>query len=281
MDPKLFNGAHESYQSHSVSPRFFLEGMPRTSFLHFGHAINSETQLAVIRWYASDSILSVRVRDHCNRCNTVASAQKAVVRWRTTDSIRHWQRLEQLDKKLLCATITQQIEIPAWGALNAICALLPILAPADPDTAVSCRRPRYRCTSRPPRCVIQLWESSALQLIGSLFMLFYLARNKCCTTGTMGTSHDNSTIPKRSLAQVETEGRTRPTSVFLDGNGLTDIGVIDSAAATFSTNRSFSPRVRSFENSVGLIKENVAGLPQEPDVLRGMIFALSTTRGRG
>ena len=136
MDPKLFNGAHESYQSHSVSPRFFLEGMPRTSFLHFGHAINSETQLAVIRWYASDSILSVRVRDHCNRCNTVASAQKAVVRWRTTDSIRHWQRLEQLDKKLLCATITQQIEIPAWGALNAICALLPILAPADPDTAV-------------------------------------------------------------------------------------------------------------------------------------------------
>uniref|UniRef100_M4BSW3 Uncharacterized protein n=1 Tax=Hyaloperonospora arabidopsidis (strain Emoy2) TaxID=559515 RepID=M4BSW3_HYAAE len=117
-------------------PLAFLEGMPRTSFLNFGHAINSETQLAVIRRYASDSSLSVRVCDHCNRWNTVSSAQKAVVRWRTTDSIKHWRRLEQLDKKLLCATITQQIEIPAWGALNAICALLPILAPADPDTAV-------------------------------------------------------------------------------------------------------------------------------------------------
>uniref|UniRef100_M4BSW4 RxLR effector candidate protein n=1 Tax=Hyaloperonospora arabidopsidis (strain Emoy2) TaxID=559515 RepID=M4BSW4_HYAAE len=145
----------------------------------------------------------------------------------------------------------------------------------------SCRRQRIRCTSHPPRCVMQLRESSARQLIGSLFMLFIRARNECCTAGTKGTSHNNSTVPTRSLAQVETEGRTRPTSVFLDGNGLTDIGVIDSAAATFSTNRSFSPRVRSFENSVGLIKENVAGLPQEPDVLRGMIFALSTTRGRG
>ena len=128
----------------------------------------------------------------------------------------------------------------------------------------SCRRQRLHCTSHPPRCMMQLRGSSALQLIVSLFMLFYQARNECCTAGTKGTSHDNSTVSTRSLAQVETESRTRPTSVLLDGNGLTDIGVVDSAAAIFSTNRSFSPRVHPFENSVGLITKNGAGLPKNP-----------------
>ena len=111
-------------------------------------------------------------------------------------------------------------------------------------------------------------------------MLYYRARNECCTAGTKGTSHDNSTVPKRSLAPIETEGRTRPTSVFLNGNGLTDISVVDSAAATFSTNRSFSPRVRPFETSVGwCYYAKCCRLSQEPDVLRGMVFALSSTRG--
>uniref|UniRef100_M4BPF6 Uncharacterized protein n=1 Tax=Hyaloperonospora arabidopsidis (strain Emoy2) TaxID=559515 RepID=M4BPF6_HYAAE len=111
---------------------------------------------------------------------------------------------------------------------------------------------------------MQLRESSALHDIGSLFTLFYRAGNECCIAGTKRTSHDNSTVLTRSLTQVETEGRTRPISVFLDGNGLTDTGVVDSAAATFFTNRSFSLRVRPVENSVGLLRKNVAGSPRNP-----------------
>ena len=102
-------------------PLAFSKGIPQTSFLNFGYAINSETQLAVIRHYSSDNSLSVRVRDHYTRWNTVASARKAVVRWRTTDSIKHWRRLEQLDRSYYVLLSLSSLTYPPGGLKCHLC----------------------------------------------------------------------------------------------------------------------------------------------------------------
>ncbi|GAB9474235.1 unnamed protein product, partial [Globisporangium polare] len=44
-------------------PIEYLEGMKLKLLKNFGHTINSETQLAVIRSYASNKNLSARVRN--------------------------------------------------------------------------------------------------------------------------------------------------------------------------------------------------------------------------
>ncbi|KAI9921136.1 hypothetical protein PsorP6_001267 [Peronosclerospora sorghi] len=96
-----------------------------------------EAQLAIIRKYAADRNLFAKIRKLCTRWSAVAGVQKGKTRWRTTDSIEKWDAVEQHDMKLLCATVVQPVYIDEWGALNAICVLLPNLAPANTNTAGS------------------------------------------------------------------------------------------------------------------------------------------------
>ncbi|GAB9477719.1 reverse transcriptase, partial [Globisporangium polare] len=118
------------------SPVDYLHSVPLQHLKTFGHALNSETQLAVIRHYARNPKLSLQVRDHCKRWMTAALACKGKARWLHTDKIEHWEHLKLLNKSLLMTTVTEQVDQDEWAVLTVLCLLMPHSAPEDPTLGV-------------------------------------------------------------------------------------------------------------------------------------------------
>ena len=94
-------------------PIQYLKCMTPTTLKTFGHAINSETQLAVIRRYATHADLELN--RFCSSWDAVASQQLGVIRWKTTDSIQRWRKVHKLHPELLCATVVDPIATDDWA----------------------------------------------------------------------------------------------------------------------------------------------------------------------
>ena len=100
-------------------PAVFLANMTCGLLRNFGHAINSESQLAVIRQHANHH--DVRLRELCTGWAATADGQKGKIRWRTTDSIQRWRRFNTMQPDLLCVTVVTPVtDIDHWGVLNVL-----------------------------------------------------------------------------------------------------------------------------------------------------------------
>uniref|UniRef100_M4BLI1 Uncharacterized protein n=1 Tax=Hyaloperonospora arabidopsidis (strain Emoy2) TaxID=559515 RepID=M4BLI1_HYAAE len=116
-------------------PVLYLSGMPGHTLINFGHAINSEAQLLVIRQHAGH--VNEKFRELCTGWAETAAGQRGKIRWKTTDSIQRWRRVVKLQPELICATVVKSLsDIDHWGILNVLCILLPHLAPVDGTTTV-------------------------------------------------------------------------------------------------------------------------------------------------
>ena len=79
----------------------------------------------------------VKLRDLCTGWAATADRQSGQIRWRTTDNIQRWRRFIKLQPELLCATVVEPLaDLDHWGVLNALCVLLPKLAPIEVETNV-------------------------------------------------------------------------------------------------------------------------------------------------
>ena len=109
--------------------------MPGAALPSFGHSINIESQLAVIRLHTIHA--DAKLRDLCTGWAAMADGQIGQIRWRTTDTIQRWRRFSKLQPYLLCATVVEPLgDLDHWGVLNVLCVLLPKLAPIDIKTDV-------------------------------------------------------------------------------------------------------------------------------------------------
>ena len=116
-------------------PIAYLASMSGENLRSFGHSINSESQLAVIRQHTSHA--DEELRELCKGWAATADAQTGHIRWRTTDNIQRWRRLSKLQPDLLCATVVEPLsDLDQWGVLNVLCLLLPRLAPIEVKTNV-------------------------------------------------------------------------------------------------------------------------------------------------
>ena len=116
-------------------PVAYLASMPGETLRAFGHAINSETQLTVIRQHTSHA--DAKLRELCTGWAATADAQTGSIRWKTTDNIQRWRRLSKLQPELLSPTVVQPLDdLDQWGVLNVLCVLLPKLAPVEKETDV-------------------------------------------------------------------------------------------------------------------------------------------------
>ena len=116
-------------------PVVFLADMDGESLRNLGHAINRDSQLAVIRQHANHH--DERLRELCKGWAATADIQNGKIRWRTTDSIQRWRRVITLQPDLLCATEVNPVtDIDHWGVLNVLSVLLPSLMSPERGTSV-------------------------------------------------------------------------------------------------------------------------------------------------
>ena len=116
-------------------PVAYLASIPGKNLRSFGHAINSASQLAVIRQHTTNA--DEELRELCKGWAALADAQTGPIRWRTTDNIQRWRRFKKIQPEFLCATVVEPIsDLDHWGIFTVICVLLPKLATIEVETNV-------------------------------------------------------------------------------------------------------------------------------------------------
>ena len=101
-------------------PIAYLTSMPGDTLRSFGHAINSESQLTVIRLHSTNA--DAKLRDLCTGWIATADGKTGPIRRRTTDNIQRWRRFSKLQPDLLCATVVEPLGyLDYWGVINVLC----------------------------------------------------------------------------------------------------------------------------------------------------------------
>jgi hypothetical protein len=114
-----------------------LRGIPYKKLLDFGHAINSQTQLALIKYHAEDEGIDEKPRLHCKKwAAAICASTRGSTRWALSDDPMRWGRLERMDDTLLTATTPDPVETERWAILNVIGVLMPLTFPCHIDVGV-------------------------------------------------------------------------------------------------------------------------------------------------
>jgi hypothetical protein len=114
-----------------------LRGIPYKKLLDFGHAINSQTQLALIKYHAEDEGIDEKPRLHCKKwAAAICASTHGSTRWALSDDPMRWGRLERMDDTLLTATTPDPVETERWAILNVIGVLMPLTFPCHIDVGV-------------------------------------------------------------------------------------------------------------------------------------------------
>ena len=168
-------------------PITYLASMPGETLPSFGHATNSESQLAVIRLHTTHD--NATLRDLCTGWAATADGQTGEIRWRTTDNVQWWRRFSKLHPDLLCANVVEPLaDLNHWGVLNVLCVLLPQLAPVGIEMDVVIPQTNLCYTTSPNRYARRSSAFSANLPTGNRRLTLSIARVNCwnlCAGGVL------------------------------------------------------------------------------------------------